>query len=295
MSDEGRVYLCSWERTDTGFRVWVRNRPELSAEGETFEDATDELASVITDVTGDGENVHEFVPPPPSESDAEDGVREILADAEFQSWTTIANSEELYPEALCPTCRRVRGQRTDAQAVVGKIDSGLDAIRGCLFRVSIGIPELRLVSEAFLDLLSDEERGRMEWRPVERQGRAKKKFFELIGSRNAVRRAALRPGLAEVDLWRCSTCGWEKEPFYGGPLKAFYYLSQDDLPSPTPSCFVVGRAPEHDLCFTRERWEQLVGRKGTGGIRTFEAYVIDSSRVDPDPPRRALEPKRKPR
>jgi len=39
------------------------------------------------------------------------------------------------------------------------------------------------------------------------------------------------------------------------------------------------------LCFTRERWRELVGQKGTRGLVSNDVVVLDDALVDRTPPR----------
>ena len=70
---EGEVFACSWKKQGKLYKVWVKKRPKLSAEGRTFNQADERLWSVIIDATGDGESVREYDPPEP-ESDPETAV-----------------------------------------------------------------------------------------------------------------------------------------------------------------------------------------------------------------------------
>jgi hypothetical protein len=244
---------------------------------------------VITEATGDGDNIHEYVPPPPRQEKQTAGVRRPVAVIGLESTTRALNPMELYTEGLCPTCFSVRGERTEVPVKVDAIDSYTEGTGARTVRWPMGKTEFRLVSERFLDALTDTERKRLSVREAERTGRGRKKFFEILGSKLNPPRAALKRPVGSHDLWRCATCGWENEPAYDHPRKApDRYVSLDDLPSRMPSLFLLGRAPDHDLCFTRERWEELVGSKATAGMKSYDGFVIDAAQVDPNPPRRRL-------
>lgn len=62
---EGEVFACSWKKQGKTYKVWVKKRPRLRAEGKTFHQADKRLWAVIVDATGDGESVREYDPPEP--------------------------------------------------------------------------------------------------------------------------------------------------------------------------------------------------------------------------------------
>lgn len=60
---EGHVYLCQSQKTNDGFKVWLQKRPNICAEGETLDEAKEELSSAVCLALGDGEAVFDLVPP----------------------------------------------------------------------------------------------------------------------------------------------------------------------------------------------------------------------------------------
>ena len=67
---EGQRFACRWEKDGDLYRVWVTDRPKLSAVGQTFNQADKRLWAVIIDATGDGESVREYDPPEPASEPA---------------------------------------------------------------------------------------------------------------------------------------------------------------------------------------------------------------------------------
>jgi len=119
---EGKVFVCTWRRVGDRYRVWVRNRPALVAEGDTFAGADEDLSGVICEATGDGESVHEYDPPRPVEEVP--GLLFRLALVSGESRARIANYEALYSEGPCPQCTRPRGERTETPLELERIESG---------------------------------------------------------------------------------------------------------------------------------------------------------------------------
>ena len=160
---------------------------------------------------------------------------------------------------------------------------------------------VQFFSEAFLELLTPAELAVCTWRRVDRTGRARKVYYELVESRFCAPRVALSAlveSLWRVDLARaqgesgpilhCELCGRKTRPPYlfmprGLPRG---YIDIAALPAPLPTCFTIGRPGDLRLCLPRERWQALLGKPGTRGISSFEIGVVASSLVDQNPPRR---------
>ena len=82
---EGGVFPCSWKKQRKVYKVWVKKRPRLSAQGRTFSQADKRLWSVIIHATGDGESIREYDPPAPdSEPEVEPAQ---LAAADTSTWS----------------------------------------------------------------------------------------------------------------------------------------------------------------------------------------------------------------
>ena len=291
---ENCVYICSWRHEGSRYHVWVRDRPAVRAEDASFEQADIALAYAICGAFGDGEGVHEYDRPRPGATEVP-GLVAVVASLGGNSWATVENLEELYVAARCPRCRWGGSvARTAAPARLSGIESGMDGGTGDRSAV-------RFFSEAFLDLLTPAERALCTWRRVDRTGRARKVYYELVESRFCAPEVALSSSVE--DLWRvdlaraqgesgpilhCELCGRETHPSYlfmpRGLPRA--YINVAAVPAPLPACFTIGGPGHLTLCLARERWQALLGKPGTRGISSFEIGVVASSLVDPNPPRR---------
>src|SRR5690606_23630294 len=116
---------------------------------------------------------------------------------------------------------------------------------------------LPFFSEKFVGLLTDAERSKFEWRPVETRGRSHKTFYEPI-AREEVPLVPVK-GLS-FETWVCDKCGercdwrlWN----YGCHIHAFVAL--ETLPQPVPDCFTIGTPNRPMFCMRFGRWKQLVG------------------------------------
>ena len=278
---EGRVFVCSWKKVGNRYRVWVKKRPKLAAEAETFQAADEKLYEVILRATDDGENTREYVPP--FQHDAGGAPARIV----WVAGNTVSHVKDptgtLYAGVRCPRCGNSRGERTDAPLVLQEIESGYDGVVASIHEGRYAKGSRPVFSEQFIALLTPEERERFTWRKVERSRRAKKAYYEIVASTIDVPLVGVR-GLRDQGGGRCETCGWFSLPFYnvsgGGP---HHFVCSADLPDPVPSCFAAVEGRTSKLCFTIERWGELVGRPGARGLTSDDIGVLAPERCDREP------------
>src|ERR1700683_1108473 len=118
---EGHVYLCRSLKTEDGFKVWLEKRPKISADGETLDEALEELNGAVCLALGDGEATFDLIPP--------------IADSDYvaldwnSTWSppatfTRADYTALYQGGLCDMCCTGIGPRTLKPLPVGKVWEG---------------------------------------------------------------------------------------------------------------------------------------------------------------------------
>jgi hypothetical protein len=294
---EGRVYVCSWSYDGRLYRVWVRSRPTVCAEHASFEQADIALADAICGAFGDGEGLHEYDRSRPDTTNVP-GLVTVFVILSGTSKATAENLEELYEGDRCRSCD-IRPKRTSVPARLTEVEGDGGGARDTA-KPWKPLP-LTFFSEAFLNLLTPAERAVGDWRRVERPGRAKKVYYELVGSRLHVPVVALAPVVEEVwnlslatargdalTLNRCRLCGYENGPIYlcmprGLPA---WYLDESTLPSPLPPSLTTGQPPnEFRFCLPRKRWQEILGKPGTRGVTSSEVGVVASSLVDTHPAR----------
>ncbi len=289
---EGQVFQCSWQRSGARYRVWVRDRPALTAEGDDFDDADDALADSICGATGDGESVREYDPPPPQEEKS--GLLFSLVSISGTRRGLIENAAELYSEEFCPQCKHERGNRTGVPLRLARLGPGGNAGYANIKAAGFDGPLIHFFSEEFLARLRPDERAQFEWRPVHAPSRVKKRFVELVGANASIPLVSLSgvaatlwdlPSLTEKTLWRCDTCGRKSAPIYVVGMSSLpsFYANVVDLPDPLPTCIGVGSQDFLYLCFTRERWSELVRLPESRGLRSMDVGVVAPSLVDPMP------------
>jgi hypothetical protein len=264
---EGQVYVCSWRRKGGRIEAWLEDRPELRGEGATFRQASASLHEQIAKAFDDGEALLEFQPPAPDEPGARRFLHPPLVWVVGNTRALLTNADELFTEGLCPRCRQPRGNRTAADTAVDYIEPGYDG--------GFTHPARRMFfSEAFLSLLTREERERFQWRPVRRPGRTRKAYLEMIAAPD-VPLVAVR-GLDFPAPTPCRTCGQPPVPrHFGRDLTLHEFVCRADLPQPLPTCLTMGIRHDCSLFFPRERWQQMVGRPGARGLVTNDVGVAD--------------------
>lgn len=280
---EGRVYSCSWSKGDGKFRTWVVSDPRLVAEAASSQAADEQLWSVICEKFGDGENVREYQPPFPPQSEEEcylaDNLSTLVGNSNAEKLGPI---NPLFVAGRCSECGAGLGGRTDVPLTVGLIESGFDSTFIILSGVSF-----YLYSEDFLSLLTTEERSRFSWQPVRRTQKSKKAFFECRGI-NEVPFVTIRH--KGMEGWQCGECGHRT---FGVSRREFRFrlaVSESSVSRPLPSCFSVGPVIGAQVCVTRERWMSMRGKPGARGIVLSSVGVVPPADADqrPNLPKRFL-------
>lgn len=270
---EGRVYVCSWKQTPAGFSVWVKARPAIRAEAASFAAADEALWGEIISAYNDGESVRVYDPPEPVDPKLAEYLSPRLVYVVGNDWVRASNPDELYEGGVCRDCGNPRGPRTTARAVVADIESGSDG--GF-------IHTFRFFSEAFVNLLTSNEREAFEWRPIDRPGRTRKLFFELILKRS-ISLVGVRGLKCEVVI--CRACSYRPGIVVKSPELPDNFICRDDLPRAVPSCFGVAGFTHGEIAFSFDRWCAMVGKPGAR-LLAFDLGVVGSDRCERDAPTR---------
>jgi hypothetical protein len=297
---EGQVFLCTWSRSGSRYRVWVSDRPALSAEDDAFDGADEALANAICGATGDGESVREYDPPRPREGRSGLLFRLALISGERRGF--IENPAELFDEDYCPQCKHPRGNRTVAPLRLARVEPGRNGGYARLEPPAFAGPLMNFFSEAFVACLRPDERSQFQWRPVQMPSKSKERFVEPVRANVQIPFVSL-PGVAATlwkqpslidkkkhTLWRCDTCGRIQQPLYWYRMASLpsFYVNVADLPEPLPTCIGVGDPEYPSLCFTAERWSELVKLEHARGLVSTDVGVVAPSLVDPMPAVRSL-------
>jgi hypothetical protein len=138
-----------------------------------------------------------------------------------------------------------------------------------------GTTVLQIVSDEFIDLLTAEERGRLQFRAANGRGRVSR-FYELAGP-------AGPPFVAvagmKISGWRCTACGFRTWGYSIEGMAIESFVARSDVPAPLEGVFTVGVPPDIHLAVTAGRWQELVGRKGTRGFVSRLLGVVPDHEV----------------
>jgi len=263
---EGKVYLTSWRKSGSRFKLWLTEKPECSITADSFEGAKESLWELICLKYGDGEAVLEFdVPPPESELLAQYSEPEIVSISGNDSAEPIRPLQEgLFEKGHCPVCRRQWGGRTKMVAefqYLPTVSDGAVSSDGMYF------------SSDFLDLLTPVELDNLAFQPVKTLNKTKKVFYELVGKPIA-RYVGLTgfPGKRGEPCHHCGYAGFTN--LYKNKL--FCFLAKSDINS-NLTCFVVTGGLRLNLCMTGERWRQIRGKRGAKNCVSSQIYIIPES------------------
>jgi hypothetical protein len=279
---EGNIYKCGWKKNGRRYQLWVQSHPQVSVESAEFDEGYDELADGICRSFGDGEAILEFEPAPPVSKTSK---KYLTPDIVLIGFHRFAEgpwwSDGLFTKGYCRFCAMGMGERTDQSAVVEKAaPHDVLGLRSGNYGTT-----LRLFSEEFLGLLSENEKASFRFQEVENRSRIQKTFKELratpllgyVGFKGAK--------YNQLSCWRCANCGYRaihpKHPLLGFDVSRF--IAAADLPTSLPSCFVIGQGVNLDFVMTRERWMQIRGKPGTKGIEPVKIGVIPESELVRNP------------
>lgn len=281
MAEEG-FYICSWKKTKKGYEIWVVNKPKWKAEAKTFEEAEEELISVITcDPRGPCNPVWDYDKPAPKKK-AEaafsnpdlvivesNGFAELAEQAPPGVTEHIEDAENSYYRSpVCEECGYSSTPRSEKHLFADSVDSGYDVING---RFCGSSNSFALFSSDFLELLTVDEKESLQFRPVLRKKSAKKKFFELVGP------AGLdQVGANDVNPsgWECSKCKFQCYGYWSPQFSIWYFVAAEDLPDPLPTVFTFGAPSDLRLCMPMARWQQIVGKPGARGVMSSQLGVV---------------------
>jgi hypothetical protein len=274
---EHGVYVCGWKESPGGFELWVKSRPRVRSRGRTYREAEDALLEAIIAAGGAYHAVLEYVPPLPlSAFDRKYSVPELYlvcgdaaAETDEPKGTWFETAEErarreswydaFFVAPRCEACGHFSSTRSEERLRLIYVKGSY----GGAFLYFAGA-WLRLFSEDFLVLLTDEERRRLQFRPTVRGKRARKQFFELAGPSGPDYVALAGQKLKG---WRCDACGLSFYSCrYSEDCDINRFVARADLPDPLPEVFTVGKQPNVSLCVTAGRWAKMVDRPGTRGI-----------------------------
>lgn len=258
---EGNVYLCNWINEGGLFKIWLDKDPKLCSCNRDFGEAYDQLWGQVCEKYGDGEAYLEFASGlPANELISRFGNQEIVKIVGNAKADGPINFNDCYSGGTCSFCGKPLGPRNSIAGVYRSIPSGGGSFTKGAF--------LHLFSERFINLLSDKEREGLKLSMVERMRKVSSSiYYELVGT--AIAGYVGARNLSGLKGWQCPVCNARSFGYYIQDFPVHTFVARSDLPSPVPSCFVIGSSQEGlKLCMTMKRWKELVRcpeRKGLVG------------------------------
>jgi hypothetical protein len=250
--------------------------PTVAAEAVEFDDADELLYERIMELSGDGENQHEYSPPAPVPG-AGAIERGRLWKLGPSASTTMRIEPEYFAGGLCDNCLMPFGARTALPLVVAPLAGTATAATVTVEGAGVGNgPRLTIVSEQLLEVFTVEERAAFEWRSV-RGASAGQSYFELIP------RHPTAPNVSPIGIptqfGRCDTCGFMWTAPQRGAGRPDWYVSEADLSSTAPTIYAVRQPAYATLAITDSRWRTLVGRRELKGIKGSPIAIIAAEAV----------------
>lgn len=291
---DNHVYNCGWSNVDDKFKLWLISDPDVRATAKGFKEAEEALRDVIANTCGTKQASIEFIPPlPKSDFDLKYSASDLVLvsgdegfDANAPRGRAFESDEhrlkrltwfdQFYEGGICKDCLSPIGPRTRRPLEISSTGNSCDGG----FTDSFGRVMIRLFSSSFLQLLSDREKRRLEFRPIEQTKKTRKKYYELAGPNGPP--TAYVSGI-NMSGCECETCGNRSFSFYAENSAIFNFIADDDLPDPLPEIFTIGRSPEIQLCMSSARWASIVGKKGTGGFTSTPLGVAPATQNERAP------------
>lgn len=137
-----------------------------------------------------------------------------------------------------------------------------------------------IISEAFLNSLTNDERNTFEARPVKQPTKSRRRFFELVPHEFATIGAII--GL-EVNGWCCDLC--ERLGYSHGSALGYCVnvVCRQTIPANSPDFFFAGSETDVNLYCTRPRLQSLAGKKWSRKLMGDPLAVVDVTQFDTNP------------
>ncbi len=176
---EGRFWHVRWERTRSGYRAWLADRPKIKAAGGTWEETVDAIMERIG-YFGDGEPIMSFDPPEPMEGDDAAHAHPDWLMIGAEGYVNVASDQpELFTGGFCEHCRQPIGERTDVPLIAKGPGHG-DFCWPEFFTVAF---KAVMCSRRLIDALTPDERSRFRWIPVTPAPRTRNHYTECVPAR----------------------------------------------------------------------------------------------------------------
>lgn len=280
---EGGTYFVECKRKGRRYDVCLSGQPDIKASGATLEEALDNLYVNVMEWNGDGEAVFEVMP---GAWEGRGQGSSCFGLGWNESVRVKTPLQDIFREGVCARCRRGLGGRS-SEPLELELKPRFD-----VFRIERQWPDdvypARLVlSEKFLEVLTDPEREMLELRPVISPPSFRKRFFEICAE-PAVSMVGVKAAKYAMSLnqsWRCSACGSTNFSFDEGHHRC---VSRASFGEVLPEMFMfseLGFAASIPV-FSSTRWKALLASAKDmriKGIASTRVEIIAESMADARP------------
>lgn len=280
---EGNTYAARWKKQGEKYLVFLDSDKTIKGADIDFETACGELCLAICERYGDGEAVLNLLRELPQPS----GVSKYASPALVTlGWNDEAVGEKwqegLFEGGYCKGCRAGIGKRTTTSLKVDILPKGdIGSFYQLMFSPL-------LLSERFVSLLSDSEKGKLGLQEVTCTKKKNRRYYEVNGL-PTLKQVGVKGGkYHSLSSWQCKSCGYKSfscsHPEMPDNYKYSDFCSKSDLPDDIVESFVIedsiGRKM---LCMPLKRWQQLSNHKNAKGVLADRIYVLPEEQIERDP------------
>lgn len=283
MTLEGNTYPARWKKRGDKFLVYLVDDKTVKGLDIDFETACEELCLEICDKYADGEAVLNLLREPPQPSGISKYANPALVtlswndDSEGKKW-----QEGLFERGYCDACKGGMGKRMSTNLKVETFPRrNIGSFNQIMFSPL-------LISEDFLSLFTDSERGSFGLIEVISTKKTKKRFFEVNGLA-ALKQVGVKGGkYNSLASWECRSCGHKSfsctHPDMPNNYKYSDFVSKSDLPSDLSKAFVIeDNIGRKMICMSLKQWKMINNHKNAKGVSADRIYVLPDDQADRNP------------
>ncbi len=235
-ADQGNVYHCDWEKTPTGYAVWLVEHPWIISRSEHSFECEDSICYEIVGHFGDGEAVLTY----------EKGLTEEAIPVRHSSlaYYILASNYgcflndlgQYFLSGVCGVCRHAMGSRNEVGLIVDVKAQNTDSIL-------ISRSSILIFSERVIDALAPFNQALYEVRPVDFSQKKRSRFYEIIWTHKnlSIESVAVKDDkLGDYQAWRCSACPAHGS-FYQDERGLKYFAPREKLVEYGADMFLLNR------------------------------------------------------
>jgi len=269
---EGQVYDCKFTEKDGVYSIELLDNPSIKSKDDDLEECKLDIYSQIMAWNGDGEAILELLP---SIGKKRKDSIQMYSNISADDWIYIVkeNRKSVYKD-VCHVCQHdKKGNRTDALLELEHKPKTLIA------RTRGVNPDIEIVKESFLTLLSEEEQSLFTKRPVLYKGKEcgyyelfPKEIVNTVGYKDAEYFSGFECQHCHHQRFSIRVNGYDDCPDF---------VSKLDFTNNYPSMFFIYDGCMKSLTFRNDRWKELKQhKKETKRVSSEPVFVLDSQYVE---------------